>query len=736
MTQVNCGGPVLHVQRGIIQLISANRSNRKKQTIQEIPALRSVTWNAQENSKWWNKNASVAHVKSPMVNTMTAVISDDGRQRDFTLAPIRSVILAVALAVVTTHNATAGNGWPFVRGPNFDGHSAEVNLSDRWPQEGPPVLWVRKLGQGYSAFVAQNDRVYTQAQNMTGQYLYCLAADTGETIWEYRYDWPYEAAGVYPGPRSTPTLFEDKVYFTSPDGLLGCLNQQYGELIWSVDLLNTYGIAGCDFGYACSPTLIDNMVILPVGGEGAGVVAFDAATGTEVWRATDEPASYTPAYPIELNDEPLVVCYMQNCVLIMNRQTGLLRRKIALSHGYDEHSAWPIYQAPLLWLSGPFRAGSYAVDLSDLNDTTKDLTTVWRSKSMSNDVCSSVCVDGHIYGFDIFDIQSKTHRQSRGIFRCMEFATGEERWSVGTGRPRRTSNADEYASDILQSGIIVADNKLIVLNEMGELILLKADSQQCKELARCKVLGGELTWTPPCLNNGRLYIRNQSQAVCVYVGDPDKLPHAATLRAGDLPQRQYYDLAALILAVEPEYAFDIPHDRWLMQWYLTGMAILVVGKLFAIWVCPSTASAARKSAVEFVTVSTLAAAGTTVLGNLTGEFVFTWPVCLFASLEYVAKPSAEEVDREGQKLATFIKRRIPLAAMLATSVAYFLICRRLSLVFEWAFLIGFVGGLPLVWLTNRVVWFSPKKILGKLATSVLSYSCFFAAVAAFLYSRY
>jgi PQQ-like domain len=170
-----------------------------------------------------------------------------------------ATVILLVCSVITSH---ADEGWTFVRGPEFDGHSAETDLMNSWPPDGPPVLWTRNLGQGYSAFVASGDRVFTQAQYMTGQYVYCLAADTGTTIWEYRYDWPYETAGVYPGPRSTPTVYAGRVYFTSPDGLLGCLDEKHGTLIWSVDLLDVYGIEGCDFGYACSPTLIDDMVIL------------------------------------------------------------------------------------------------------------------------------------------------------------------------------------------------------------------------------------------------------------------------------------------------------------------------------------------------------------------------------------------------------------------------------------------------------------------------------------------
>lgn len=648
------------------------------------------------------------------------------------------IVIAFSVVAAISSTASAQDDWPSVRGPEFDGHSSETGLVDGWPEEGPPVLWVRKLGQGYSAFVAKGDRVFTQAQNMTGQYLYCLEADTGKTIWEYRYDWPYEAAGVYPGPRGTPTLYDDKVYFTSPDGLLGCVDESDGSLIWSIDLLNTYGIEGCDFGYACSPTLIDNMVILPVGGPGAGMVAFDHATGKEIWKSTDEPASYTPAFPIELNGEPLVVGYMQNSVIILNRTTGKLRRKIKLSQGYDEHSAWPIYSEPFLWLSAPFQAGSYCLDLTSIDKPDGDLETVWRSKTMSNDVCSSVLVDGHIFGFDIKDVQSKTHRPSRGVFRCIDFQTAEETWSVGTGRPRRSSNAAEYANDILQSGIIVADGKLIILNELGELILLKADPKECVELARCTVLGGELTWTPPCLNNGRVFVRNQSQAMCVYVGDPANISNINTMQAGDLPQRQYYNLAALILAVEPEYAFDIPHDRWLLLWFWVGLGLMLAGKLlagrfFRRNTDTATRVSSRSAAAEFLAVFFLGAIGTTALGHLTAEFVFTWHICLFAALEYVASAQTTE---QSAGIASTLRRRIPLLAFLAVVLLYFFICRRLSLLFEWAFLIGFLGALPVVWITSRIPRLTPIRTISKLAVSTISYACFYAATVAFLKSRY
>ena len=634
------------------------------------------------------------------------------------------------LLLAVGRKACADDDWPFVRGPAYNGHSAGTNLADEWPAEGPPVLWTRKLGQGYSAFVATGDRVFTQGQNITGQFVYCLEADTGETIWEYRYDWPYETAGVYPGPRSTPTLSNGRLFFTSPDGLLCCLDQSSGDRIWSKDLLITYGIEGCDFGYSCSPTVTDNMVILPVGGMNAGVVAFDSETGVEVWASTSEPASYTPAFPIEVNGDALIVCYMQNSLLILQRQNGQLIHRVDLSHGYDEHSAWPIYDEPNLWMSGPFRSGSHLVDVS-----VEEPQTVWRSKTMSNDVCSSVLVDGHLYGFDIFDVQSKTHRPSRGIFRCVDFRTGETKWGNGTGRPRRSSNAEEFASDIGQAGIIAADGKLIILNELGELILLKADPTQCIELARCTVSGGELTWTPPCLCSGRIFVRNQSMAVCVYVGRPSDLTTEVTLRAGELSQKQYRNLAAIVLAVEPEYAFDVPHDRWLIQWFAAGIALIAIGRLSAVYVGRTLGASFGSPWIELILLCVLGALGTTVLGHLTNEFVFTWPVCLYAALEFVGHPNAAAKTEE-RSVIRFLRRRLPLFVFLCICIAYFLACRRLSLVFEWAFLAGFPGALPVVWLLRRIRTREHRMPVVEVFVSCVGFSAFFATAAGFLRFRY
>lgn len=638
--------------------------------------------------------------------------------------------------------------WPFVRGATFDGHSTETDLAEEWPAAGPPVLWTREIGQGYSAFTAGlsdssgKSRVYTQAQTLAGQVVLCLDADTGETIWSHRYDWPFEAAGVYPGPRSTPTLAGGHVYFAGPSGLVGCLTADTGRLVWSRNVVEEFGGKGIEFGYSCSPTVVDQLVILPVGGGGASLVALRSSDGALVWKTGSDPASYTPAFPIVRDGKRLIVGYLQNALVIVHEDSGEEAWRLELSNGYDEHSAWPIYKEPYLWISAPFRAGSQLLEIPETNSNETELHSVWKNRLLSNDVTSSVLVDGHLYGFDLFEAQSKVHRPSRGKFRCVEFETGVEKWSVGTGRPTR-EDSEKPADDELfigQCGIVVADGKLLMLNETGELILARINSERFEELARTTVLGGELVWTPPILHRGRVYIRNHSRAVCVYVGMPRDLDvNRPVLTVSDVPQSEYYDLAATLLSIEPEYAFDLPSDAWLWDWYLASLLILGGASVLAA-VVPLFVRQSRKrsaSRLTFLVSSFVAGAlGTTFLSKWTGDFLFTWPVCVFVAFDGLARSLRWKRDASAGRTAKLTDWGRVLG-FAAVALAYFLLCRRLSLVFEWVFLVGFPVALPFSRITARFEEAAGAKVfVVTLISTLLGFSAYYAAALALLRYKY
>ncbi len=98
----------------------------------------------------------------------------------------------------------------------------------------------------------------------------------GGLAWEHRYGWAYEPGGMYPGPRATPTWHAGRIYFAAPDGLVGCLRADNGARLWSMNVNEQFAGRGTEFGYACSPLVEAQKVILPVGGPQASVIAVVA----------------------------------------------------------------------------------------------------------------------------------------------------------------------------------------------------------------------------------------------------------------------------------------------------------------------------------------------------------------------------------------------------------------------------------------------------------------------------
>ena len=344
--------------------------------------------------------------------------------------------LAIAAAPLAAQGDPPGKAqssladWPQWRGPTHDGHAANEKLIEAFPAGGPPILWVRDLGQGYSGFAIAGQRAYTLTQTLYEQSVVCLDRDTGKTVWSYRCGWPYDGGGLYPGPRSTPSLADGKVYFATPQGLVGCLKAENGEPVWSLNINEKFGGRGTEFGYSASPLVTEGLVILPVGGENASVVALRCEDGSLAWKSGSRPASYATPLPIEWRGHALVVVLLQNSLACFDRTSGELWWESSLSHGYDEHAAAPLYREPYLLIAGPFHSGAQMLRLDEQLETGRcQPTPVWLCEEMSNDVASSVLSADTVFGFDLKDMQSRLHRPSRGEFRAVDWLTGKVRWS-------------------------------------------------------------------------------------------------------------------------------------------------------------------------------------------------------------------------------------------------------------------------------------------------------------------
>lgn len=387
----------------------------------------------------------------------------------------------------------AEGDWPFFLGPQHDGTSRETGLLTEWPAEGPPQVWSRPVGVSYSAPVVAGDRMIIFQRLGNEEVVECVDPRDGSTAyWTHAYGTRYRDRFNYNGgPRSTPTIYGDRVYTYGAEGVATCLDFESGDLIWQRPVNEEFHVPQGFFGVATSPVIEGNLLLLNVGGpDGAGVVAFDATTGETAWKASDDEASYSTPIVATVNGERLAIFYTADGLLVLEPETGVERYRYPFRSKARASAlaATPVLVDDIVFLSATYRVGAVALRLEP-----DGLVELWKDeRAMQNHWATSIYHDGYLYGMD--------GRHERGSnFRCVEFMTGKVMWSADKGLGRST--------------FIMVDGHLIALGEQGDLALIEVSPERYIEKTRVSVLDYPV-WIPPVLSHGRLYLRNEHVLEC------------------------------------------------------------------------------------------------------------------------------------------------------------------------------------------------------------------------------
>src|SRR5688572_23090760 len=215
---------------------------------------------------------------------------------------IKEIFAITSLLIVanldSAGSTTVSSAWPQWGGPNRNFTSEVKGLANTWPTGGPRQLWNRPLGDGYSGISVEGGKLYTMYRGAAGSgdmaephdVVVALDAETGKTFWEHRYPaafTPKMQMENGPGPHSTPLILANRVYTVGVMGLLHCLDTKTGKVIWSHDLYKEFNAPVRGRGYSSSPLAYKNTIILPVGGPGQAVMAFNQKDGTVAWKKQD-----------------------------------------------------------------------------------------------------------------------------------------------------------------------------------------------------------------------------------------------------------------------------------------------------------------------------------------------------------------------------------------------------------------------------------------------------------------
>ena len=367
--------------------------------------------------------------------------------------------------------------WPQWRGPNQDGISKETGWLEKWPADGPAKLWDASCGVGYGSFAVAKGRVYTLGNVQEKDTLYCFDAETGKARWAYEYPCASKDPNGYHGTRCTPTVEADRVYSVSRAGQLFCLDNTTATVKWAKDFKKDFGGVAPRWGFAGSPLIEKNWLLVEAGGtNGASVVAIDKVTGDIIWKNGSDAAGYATLIPFDLGGERCFAQFSADQLIARRMKNGSELWRLPWKTSYGVNAATPIIQGDEMFISS-----GYGYGCALLKMTQKDVKEVWRNKNMRNHVNSCVLVDGSLYGYDDSELK------------CLDWKTGEVKWAT---------------KDYGKGAVVVADGKLILYSQTGKLGLAEASPAGFKEICSFQALPGKDTWANPVLANGRLYVRS------------------------------------------------------------------------------------------------------------------------------------------------------------------------------------------------------------------------------------
>lgn len=394
--------------------------------------------------------------------------------------------------------AASTPAWLQWGGPNRDFKVASQGIKENWPAGAPKQLWNRTLGEGHSAILVEQGRLYTMYGSGNREVVASLDAATGKTIWEF----PYEAttSGLDlqygKGPHSTPLIVGNLIYAVGAMGTMHALDKTSGRIVWKHDLWSELGGHFDDRGYSPSPVAYRNTVIVPVGGRsGQCLMAFDQRSGAVVWKNVNfTPAPASPMI-INVGGQDQIVHFGQNEIYGADATNGNMLWSHPHKTEYGLNISTPAWDPSdgLLLMSSAYGTGSRVIRLTRSGNQTT-ATQVWANNRVRIHFGNVVRIGDVAYG--------SSGDFGPAFFTAINVKDGKVAWQDRA---------------LARASFLYADNKFVILDEDGELAIASPGQSGLKIHAKTSVMK-KLAWTVPTLSGTKLYLRDRGTIMALDLG--------------------------------------------------------------------------------------------------------------------------------------------------------------------------------------------------------------------------
>ena len=411
-----------------------------------------------------------------------------------------------------------GDEWPDWRGPGRDGKWQEKGVLKKFDSDQLDIKWSVPVSAGYSGPTVSENRVYLTdriKQPEEIERVLCVDARSGKSIWSFSYNCEYFGVGYPAGPRASVIIDGNRAYSLGTMGHLFCYQKETGKVLWQKDLNKEYKIRMPTWGISAAPLVVENKIILNIGGSNnACVVALNKLTGEEFWRNLEDDTSYAAPILITQADKTVVVVWTGQRVVGLNPDTGSVYwHQEFIQQSMIINIATPVVSNNYLFVSS-FFDGSMLLKLGE-----KELSAskVWQrgGKNERNTDALHCCIStpliigDFIYGVD-----------SYGELRCLDLKTGNRIWEdLSAVKRARWANIH-----FVQNGDII-----YMFNENGELIIANLSEKGYHEISRAKLLeptneqlnrsGIGVTWAHPAFAYKHVFVRSDTEMICADLSD-------------------------------------------------------------------------------------------------------------------------------------------------------------------------------------------------------------------------
>lgn len=394
-----------------------------------------------------------------------------------------SAFLWLTVAIPASADPSKGD-WPQWRGPTRD---ARISGGPAWPSSLSTLSkrWRVELSPGYSGPIVWDHRVFvTETENNEKEIVRALDRKSGTELW--RASWsgalsvPFFAKANGDWIRSTPACDGESLFVGGMRDVLVSLDVATGAERWRFDFPQRLDAAVPAFGFVSSPLVAGEFLYVQAGG---AFVKLNKKTGELIWKTAEGDGGMNSAFssPIlaKFGGMDQVLVQMREELFGLNPDDGriLWRQHVPSYRGMNILTP-TVYGDGIFTSTHKNRTFFYRVANHDGAFTVNE---AWNNPAQGY-MSSPVVIGDHAY-----------LHLGNGRLCCIDLRSGKETW--------RSKSFGKYWS------MAVQDNRILALDERGELLFIEALPDELRVLDRKQISDNEC-WAHVAVSNNQVLVRD------------------------------------------------------------------------------------------------------------------------------------------------------------------------------------------------------------------------------------